>query len=434
MILRPLYGMFASNSLINTYNNILAESKEKIHEYDDEELYEIYSLLARQEAGRSSFGSQQLYLQKESSMRFDLIKKHSDYIASHTEIEKRREGFRVASLRYPVFCSLSFTDQFRKLFQKRIDEATDIEKKLDRDQLMRCYKTITLAPVGYSAITCNIMDTFCFATGTPGENKLYTYFQSMLAAPWWAENFWTDLPTLLFMWVRASSKSKPFEQVMFFNEYPDDDLEFEILTEAPYWFPKTYKDMPPHIKSTLKMYEPDLYRGCNEKKYFHDSICDPNMWKDWLVPVCENIIRLQEALDKRKNGKNKSADNPAEEGTVSKKNTGSVINYLKRIVDKSGIDKSLVLYADGAGEGYPDLCFEISSAENADEAISRLNEKLESFNTIKESGFSYIGVIKETDSAYTVHADCGDAKEKDLSDLIRLIFDSDGKIGKLTIE
>ena len=87
MILRPLYGMFASNSLINTYNNILAESKEKIHEYDDEELYEIYSLLARQEAGRSSFGSQQLYLQKESSMRFDLIKKHSDYIASHPECD-----------------------------------------------------------------------------------------------------------------------------------------------------------------------------------------------------------------------------------------------------------------------------------------------------------------------------------------------------------
>ena len=434
MILRPLYGMFARNSLINTYNNSLAESKEKIHEYDDEELYEIYSLLARQEAGRSSFGSQQMYLQKESSMRIDLIKKHSDYIASHPEIEKRREGFRVASLRYPVFCSLSFTDQFRKLFQKRIDEATDIEKKFDRDQLMRCYKNITLAPVGYSVITCDIEDKFCWATGTPGENKLYTYFQSMLAAPWWAENFWTDLPTLLFMWVRASSKSKPFEPVMFFNEYPDDDLKFEILTEAPYWFPRTYKDMPPHIKAMLKMYEPDLYRGCNEKKYFHDSICDPNMWKDWLVPVCENIIRLQEALDKRKNGKNKSADNPAEEETVSKKNTGSVINYLKRIVDKSGIDKSLVLYADGAGEGYPDLCFEISSAENADESISRLNEKLESFNTIKGSGFSYIGVIKETDSAYTVHADCGDAKEKDISDLIRLIFDSDGKIGKLTIE
>ena len=340
MILGPFYGMFESNSLINIYNSRLADYKEKIHEYDDEELYKIYFLLAEQEASRSSFGSQQLYLQKESSVRFGLIKKHSDYIASHPEIEKRREGFRVASLRYPVFCSLSFTDQFRKQFQKRIDEATGIEKKLDRNRLMRCYKYITLAPVGYSAITRQIMDMFCSTTNAPGKDKKYTCFQSMLATPWWAENFWTDLPTLLFMWVRVRSKSKPLEPVMFFNEYPDDDLEFEILTEAPYWFPKTYKDMPPHIKSTLRLYEPDLYRGCNEKKYFHDSICDPNMWKDWLVPVCENIIRLQEASEKRKSGQGRSADKHAEK-TGSDKNAGEPLNAGK-VAELTGLDRKVV--------------------------------------------------------------------------------------------
>ncbi|MBQ7604266.1 MAG: hypothetical protein IJU75_04865 [Clostridia bacterium] len=297
--LRSHGGMFASNSLINIYNNRLAEYKENIHAYDDAELYRIYLLLARHEAFKRFPDSHRDQMQMETSLRIEQEKKHSDYIACHPEIEKIREGFCVASLRFPLFCSLSFTDQFRRQIQNKIRELIPIEDIICHDSLMKCYKNITLAPVGYSLISYNIGDYFYWATGSPGDHK-YTYFQSMLATPWWAENFWTDLPTLLFMWVRVISKSRPYEPVLFYNDYPDDDLEFEILTEAPYWFPKTYKDMPPHIKSTLRLYEPDLYRGCNEKKYFHDSICDPNMWKDWLVPVCENIICIQEETDKRK--------------------------------------------------------------------------------------------------------------------------------------
>ena len=271
------------NAEIDYYLQKEKEYGDLIHAYDDSELNRIYSMLPEREipvpAGSDREQFRELNARAESLCR-ELIQKHSDFVASHPGIKKSREGFQIASLRFPCFCSLSFTDQFRAGVTERISEALPLRDAFEREELTRRCGRVLLAPVGLTMITGCAGDQYCSGFYDHEKQTYCTYFQSMLIMPW--DSFLhRELPSLLPFWVRAVSRSAPGAPVLFNREYPEGDLEFEILTETPRWFRNDFGD--------LRRFERDLYRESNDKKYFRTFLGDANAWRDWLIPCLRQI-------------------------------------------------------------------------------------------------------------------------------------------------
>ena len=300
------YGSWFGKDIVTAfYLNKMAKYGDRIHEYDSAELRIANSFLfqnatnfdiAPDDAGNSHIipddvdesrnwtVRQQLFLQRKKQA-------HDEYIKEHPMILKKTEGFQVASFRFPVLCSLSFTNQFRSGVQSQIRQMTGIEEKIDHDRLMKAYKLIVLAPVGYSLLTGQTPgNTFKTALRDPVTGEEYTYFQSMLLMP--ASLFlYRDLPILLFFWVKCRSKLNPKREIISFLDYPEDDLEFEIADKAPVTFPDDFKKLHTTHRTQLISVPPEISGGTNEKKCIREFICDPNAWKDRLLPCCEHILK-----------------------------------------------------------------------------------------------------------------------------------------------
>ena len=169
------------NAEIDYYLQKEKEYGDLIHAYDDSELNRIYSMLPEREipvpAGSNREQFRELNARAES-LRRELIQKHSDFVASHPGIKKSREGFQIASLRFPCFCSLSFTDQFRAGVTERISEALPLRDAFEREELTRRCGRVLLAPVGLTMITGCACDQYCSGFYDREKQTYCTWFRN----------------------------------------------------------------------------------------------------------------------------------------------------------------------------------------------------------------------------------------------------------------
>ncbi|MBO4770833.1 MAG: hypothetical protein J5563_08645, partial [Clostridia bacterium] len=281
-------------------------------------------------------------------------------------------------------------------------------------------------------ITKNISDSFTtFCRDRSDSGQAYTFYHSMLVMPYMLFHY-TDYPRLLFFWTKVRSKSQPNTPVKTYMEYPDDDLIFEISEYAPPGFPNEYAKLFQPIRTDLKVYEPYLYKNTGDKKYFRNFIVDPVAWKEWIVPCCAHIDNCLKRLAGNQSGQSSSENNTSSQDESDNKKE----NVIAEIVaGMKGINKALFEFTNNSGEGFPDVIFDIEySIEPEKETVDNLHDLLDSYQKQHKNIINYFNVTAPGSCFCSAHIDFGEADEKNLKDVIRIIHNSDNRIKKIRIE